>query len=187
MGKDSRTKKVGKDSRKKKVGKDSRKKKVGKDSRKKKVGKDSRKKKVGKDSRKKKVGKDIRKKKVGKDPRTRSTSAGAQWGGVFAIPLAMMHKGEEPTWLQKMWCTGCLNGLCVAVMFGGWTLQHPDFQGQRSLGPFFRLAQARLTSEVVHGGEVGGKWSEFMLVLMCQEVPSCLHYEIAGSLQLIMV
>lgn len=66
--------------------------------------------------------------------------------------LAMMHKGEEPTWLQKMWCTGCLNGLCVAVMFGGWTLQHPDFQGQRSLGPFFRLAQARLTSEV------GGKW-----------------------------
>ena len=52
----------------------------------------------------------------------------------------------------KMWCTGCLNRLCVAVMFGGWTLQHPDFQGQRSLGPFFRLAQARLTSEV------GGKW-----------------------------
>ena len=42
------------------------------------------------------------------------------------------------------------------------------FSVQRSLGPFFRLAQARLTSEVVHGGEVGGKWSEFMLVLMCQ-------------------
>ena len=83
----ARTKKVGKDARKRKVGKDARKKKVGKDSRKKKVGKDSRKKKVGKDSRKKKVGKDSRKKKVGKDPRTRSTSAGAQWGGVFAIPL----------------------------------------------------------------------------------------------------
>ena len=87
VGKDSRKRKVGKDSRKKKVGKDSRKKKVGKDSRKRKVGKDSRKKKVGKDSRKKKVGKDSRKKKVGKDPGTRSTSAGAQWGGVFAIPL----------------------------------------------------------------------------------------------------
>ena len=153
VGKDARKRKVGKDARKKKVGKDARKKKVGKDIRKKKVGKDARKKKVGKDIRKKKVGKDIRKKKVCKDPGTRSTSAGAQWGGVFAIPLwrwctrgkslrGYKRCGALDVWTAYAWLW------CLAD--GPFNIQ--IFRANDHSGLFFRLAQARLTSEV------GGKW-----------------------------